>query len=36
LSLTGKEANASDKLCEDEISKFVGIIGLTKHPAACL
>ena len=31
-----KEASASDEPCEDENSKFVGIIGLTKHPTACL
>ena len=31
-----KKASPSDKPCEDENSKFVGIIGLTTHPATYL
>jgi len=34
LSLTKKEANASNEACEDENSKFVGTIGLTNGSPA--
>ena len=35
MSLTKKEASASDEACEDENRKFVGTNGLKNDPATC-